>query len=145
MHKCVHWTILHAQKSVHENIKFVEPCMKKTWSLDQLSQQETICYENIFLPEIVVFVLNRWSISLVLSPKLVIKERNIFQKRGMDFIHLKVNSLLIKIYEVYYTEQLTIATVIGLSNQLNLNLKQKGITRYNRVWLLPRKRRESFF
>ena len=51
----------------------------------------------------------------------------------MDFIHLKVNSLLIKIYEIYYTEQLTIATVIGLSNQLNLNLKQKGITGYNRV------------
>ena len=40
---------------------------------------------------------------------------NIFQKRGMHFIHLNINSLLPKIDEIRYVAKLTNATVIGLS------------------------------
>ena len=40
---------------------------------------------------------------------------NIFQKRGMHFIHLNINSLLSKINEVSYIAKLKNATVIGLS------------------------------
>ena len=40
---------------------------------------------------------------------------NIFQKRGMLFIHLNINSLLSKIDEICYIAKLTNATVIGLS------------------------------
>ena len=40
---------------------------------------------------------------------------NIFQKRGMHFIHLNINSILPKIDEVHYIAKLTNATVIGLS------------------------------
>ena len=39
---------------------------------------------------------------------------NIFQKRGMHFIHLNINSIL-QIDEIRYTAKLTNATVIGLS------------------------------
>ena len=39
----------------------------------------------------------------------------IFQKRGMNFIHLNINSLLSKIDEIRYIAKLTNATVIGLS------------------------------
>ena len=38
----------------------------------------------------------------------------IFQKRGMNFIHLNINSLLSKIDEIRYIAKLTNATVIGL-------------------------------
>ena len=40
---------------------------------------------------------------------------NMFQKRGMHFIHLNINSLLPKIDEIRYVAKLTNATVIGLS------------------------------
>ena len=40
---------------------------------------------------------------------------NIFQKRGMHFIHLNINSILPKIDEIRYIAKLTNATVIGLS------------------------------
>ena len=40
---------------------------------------------------------------------------NIFQKRGMHFIHLNINSILPKIDEIRYIVKLTNATVIGLS------------------------------
>ena len=40
---------------------------------------------------------------------------NIFQKRGMYFIHLNINSILPKIDEIRYIAKLTNATVIGLS------------------------------
>ena len=40
---------------------------------------------------------------------------NIFQKRGMHFIHLNINSILPKIDEICYVAKLTNATVIGLS------------------------------
>ena len=40
---------------------------------------------------------------------------NIFQKRGMHFIHLNINSPLPKIDEISYVAKLTNATVIGLS------------------------------
>ena len=40
---------------------------------------------------------------------------NIFQKRGMHFIHLTINSILLKIEEIRYIAKLTNATVIGLS------------------------------
>ena len=40
---------------------------------------------------------------------------NIFQKRGMHFIHLNINSLLSKIDEICLIAKLTNATVIGLS------------------------------
>ena len=40
---------------------------------------------------------------------------NIFQKRGMHFIHLNINSILPKIDEICYIAKLTNATVIGLS------------------------------
>ena len=39
---------------------------------------------------------------------------NIFQKRGMHFIHLNINSILPKIDEMRYIAKLTNATVIGL-------------------------------
>ena len=39
---------------------------------------------------------------------------NIFQKRGMHFIHLNINSILPKIDEIRYIAKLTNATVIGL-------------------------------
>ena len=39
---------------------------------------------------------------------------NIFQKRGMHFIHLNINSILPKIDEMHYIAKLTNATVIGL-------------------------------
>ena len=41
--------------------------------------------------------------------------RNIFQKRGMYFIHLNLNSLLSKIDKICYIAKLINATVIGLS------------------------------
>ena len=40
---------------------------------------------------------------------------NIFQKRGMHFIHLNISSILPKIDKIRYTAKLTNATVIGLS------------------------------
>ena len=40
---------------------------------------------------------------------------NIFEKRGMHFIHLNINSLLRKIDEIRYVAKLTNAAVIGLS------------------------------
>ena len=40
---------------------------------------------------------------------------NIFQKRGMHFIHLNINSILPKIDEIRYIAKLTNAIVIGLS------------------------------
>ena len=40
---------------------------------------------------------------------------NIFQKRGIHFIHLNINSLLPKLDEIHYVAKLTNATVIGLS------------------------------
>ena len=40
---------------------------------------------------------------------------NIFQKRGMPFIHLNINNILPKIDEIRYIAKLTNATVIGLS------------------------------
>ena len=40
---------------------------------------------------------------------------NIFQKRGMHFIHLNINSLLPKIDEIRYVAKLTNATVNRLS------------------------------
>ena len=40
---------------------------------------------------------------------------NIFQKRGMHFIHLNINSILPKIDETRHIAKLTNATVIGLS------------------------------
>ena len=40
---------------------------------------------------------------------------NIFQRRGMHFIHLNINSILPKIDEIHYTAKITNATVIGLS------------------------------
>ena len=40
---------------------------------------------------------------------------NIFQKIGMHFIHLSINSILPKIDEIRYIAKLTNATVIGLS------------------------------
>ena len=40
---------------------------------------------------------------------------NIFEKRGMHFIHLNMNSILPKIDEIRYFAKLTNATVIGLS------------------------------
>ena len=40
---------------------------------------------------------------------------NIFQKRGMHFIYLNINSLLPKIDEMHYITKLTNATVTGLS------------------------------
>ena len=40
---------------------------------------------------------------------------NIFEKRGMHFIHLNMNSLLPKIDEIRYIAKLANATVIGLS------------------------------
>ena len=40
---------------------------------------------------------------------------NIFEKRGMHFIHLNMNSLLPKIDEIRYIAKLVNATVIGLS------------------------------
>ena len=40
---------------------------------------------------------------------------NIFQKRGMHFIHLNINTLLPKIDEIHYVAKLINATVIGLS------------------------------
>ena len=50
---------------------------------------------------------------------------NIFQIRGMGFIHLNINSLLSKIDEILKIAKLTNATVIGLHK---LNLKtQKDI------------------
>ena len=39
---------------------------------------------------------------------------NIFQNRGMHFIHLNINSILLKIDEIRYIANLTNATVIGL-------------------------------
>ena len=40
---------------------------------------------------------------------------NMFQKRGMHFIHLNINSILPKIDKIRYTAKLTNTTVIGLS------------------------------
>ena len=40
---------------------------------------------------------------------------NVFQKRGIYFIHLKINSILPRIDEIHYIAKLTNATVIGLS------------------------------
>ena len=40
---------------------------------------------------------------------------NIFQKTGIHFIHLNINSLLSKIDEIRYIAEVTNATVIGLS------------------------------
>ena len=40
---------------------------------------------------------------------------NIFQKRGMHFIHLNINSILPKTDEIRYIAKLTNATIIGLS------------------------------
>ena len=40
---------------------------------------------------------------------------NLFQKRGMHFIHLNINSNLPKIDKIRYIAKLTNATVIGLS------------------------------
>ena len=40
---------------------------------------------------------------------------NIFQKRGMQLIHLNINSILSKIDEICYIAKLTNATAIGLS------------------------------
>ena len=42
----------------------------------------------------------------------------IFQKRGMHFIHLNVNSLLSKTDEIRYIAKLTNATIIGLSEKI---------------------------
>ena len=39
---------------------------------------------------------------------------NIFEKRGMHFIHLNINSILRKTDEIRYISKLTNATVIGL-------------------------------
>ena len=41
---------------------------------------------------------------------------NIFQKRGMLFIHLNIDCVLAKMMK-YATEKLTNATVIGVSEQ----------------------------
>ena len=46
---------------------------------------------------------------------------NIFKKRGINFIHLNINSLLPKIDETCYVARLTNATVIGLSETKLLN------------------------
>ena len=40
---------------------------------------------------------------------------NIFEKRGMHFIHLNINSILPKIDEIRYIAKLANATAIGLS------------------------------
>ena len=40
---------------------------------------------------------------------------NIFEKRGMHFIHLNINSILPKIDEIRYIAKLAYATAIGLS------------------------------
>ena len=40
---------------------------------------------------------------------------SIFQKRGMQFFYLNINSILPKIDEVRYIAKLTNATVVGLS------------------------------
>ena len=74
---------------------------------------------------------------------------NIFQKRGMHFIHLNINSFLPKSDEISYIAKLTNATVIGLSeNKLGntvwaVNLKKMGIT--GKIWPVPKRSRCSFF
>ena len=56
-------------------------------------------------------------------PEISNDASNIFQKRGMHFIHLNINSLLSKIDELCYTAKLENATVNGL--KLDFHLPKK--------------------
>ena len=38
----------------------------------------------------------------------------VFKKRGLDFVHININSLLPKIYELRYIAKLSEAAVIGI-------------------------------
>ena len=67
-----------------------------------------IYYGNFSLSKTVVFLLS--ALSVIGSAAW-----NMFQKRGMHFIHLNINNLLPKIDEIRYVAKLTNATVIGLS------------------------------
>ena len=67
-----------------------------------------IYYGNFSLSKTVVFLLS--ALSVVGSGAW-----NMFQKRGMHFIHLNINNLQPKIDEIRYVAKLTNATVIGLS------------------------------
>ena len=70
---------------------------------------------------------------------------NLFQKRGMHFIHLNINSLLRKIEEIHYTAKLANAIVIRLGETKLENTVLSGELEIEGYYLLRsnRSRREG--
>ena len=71
---------------------------------------------------------------------------NIFQKRGMHFIHLNINSLLPKIDEICYVAKLTNATVNRLSETKvdktvfsSEDLVRSNRSRRGKIWWIPKR------